>query len=243
MKQPSPDPQNRLFGRPLARTAIVCDFDDTTADRNVATLLLEAFHSHDGSEAAPHWRDTQKRFAAAEITLAEYQEITFSQMTATREEQAHYARNNAALRPGFPELTAFCSQHGVEVAIVSHGLDFYVTAVLQKAGVGHLPVYAVETGESPTGQPTFAYRFASAGCAWAPGNCKCSVVDRFKKRGLRVLYAGDGASDACPARRADFVFARDSLLRACREEGLAHRELTDFHVVLEYLREQDTEVA
>lgn len=241
MINPSPDLQSNPASRRLARTAIVCDFDDTTAERNVATLLLETFHTGDGSTGKPHWRETQKRFVNAEITLAEYQEITFSQITAARQEQAAFACENVSLRPGFCELATFCADNGVEIAIASHGLDFYVTALLDAAGVSHLPVYAVETGELPSGQTTFAYRFTKDGCAWAPGNCKCSVVERYKERGLRVLYAGDGASDACPARHADFIFARDSLLRICRDEGLAHRELTDFHVMLDYLRQLDTE--
>ena len=241
MIHPSPDLQAHSESRPPARTAIVCDFDDTTAERNVATLLLEAFHTGDGSQGNPHWRDVQKRFADAEITLAEYQEVTFSQIATTLEEQATFACDNVSLRPGFCELAAFCTANGVEMAIASHGLDFYVTALLEAAGQGHLPVYAVETGVAPSGQPTFTYRFTKDGCAFAPGNCKCSVVERYKEQGFRVLYAGDGNSDACPARNADFIFARDSLLRVCRTEGLPHAELTDFHVVLDYLRQLETE--
>jgi 2-hydroxy-3-keto-5-methylthiopentenyl-1-phosphate phosphatase len=58
-----------------------------------------------------------------------------------------------------------------------------------------------------------------------------------------VLYAGDGLSDTCPAKQADFVFARDGLLHFCEAHDLPHRELTDFNVILDYLEEVGPEGA
>jgi 2-hydroxy-3-keto-5-methylthiopentenyl-1-phosphate phosphatase len=69
------------------------------------------------------------------------------------------------------------------------------------------------------------------------------VLEEYRERGHRVLYAGDGLSDTCPAKHADFVFARDGLLSFCQAQGLPHRELTDFYVVLDYLEEQGREAA
>ena len=56
------------------------------------------------------------------------------------------------------------------------------------------------------------------------------------------MFAGDGVSDTCPARKADFVFAKDGLLSYCQQQGLPHLELTDFHVVVDYLKKQSIEV-
>ena len=143
-------------------------------------------------------------------------------------------KQHAALRGGFRELAAYCSANDIELAIVSHGLDFYVEALLENADLKHLPYFAVQTGERQ-GRPTFEYNFAREDCPWSPGNCKCHVVEEYQERGHRVLYAGDGLSDTCPARLADFVFARDGLLSFCQAQGLPHRELEDFHVILDYL--------
>jgi 2,3-diketo-5-methylthio-1-phosphopentane phosphatase len=221
----------------------LCDFDDTAADRNVATLLLDAFPKSPFAESNSRWRDLHKQYLNAEISLAEYQENAFAGLPASRERQAAYASANASLRPGFRELAGYCALHGIELAIVSHGLDFYVQALLEKADLAHIPVFAVETGDSPLGDTTFTYRFSQDDCPWMPGNCKCFILEEYRERGHKVLYAGDGLSDTCPAKKAGFVFARDGLLSFCQANNLPHRELTDFNVILEYLEEVGPEGA
>jgi 2-hydroxy-3-keto-5-methylthiopentenyl-1-phosphate phosphatase len=220
---------------------ILCDFDDTAADRNVATLLFNAFPKQPLTATAPRWRELHKQYLNAEISLAEYQENAFAGLTATRSEQASYVQQNANLRPGFRELAGYCALKGIELAIVSHGLDYYVQALLEKEDLGHIPAFAVETGVSATGEETYTYRYAQDECPWTPGNCKCYLLDEYKERGHQVIYVGDGLSDTCPARRADFVFARDGLLSFCQAQGIPHQELTDFTVLLAYLEEQDRE--
>ncbi len=217
---------------------ILCDFDDTAAQQNVATMLLDRFQQAPLSVAAPSWRDLHKRYLQSEITLAEYQEMAFSRMAAPREEQAAYVKQEAELRPGFEELAYYCQKTGIELAIVSHGLDFYVQALLEKSGLDHLPYFAVDTGDRD-GATTFSYKYTKDDCPWAPGNCKCYVLEEYRERGHKVLYAGDGISDTCPARKADYVFARGGLLSFCQAQGIPHSELTDFHVVLDYVRSVD----
>ena len=220
---------------------ILCDFDDTVADRNVATLLLERFHPAQSNGATrAHWRDLYQRAPDGKMGLAEYQEAAFADMGTERGEQAAYVRERVAFRPGFVELARHCAREGIELAIVSHGLDFYIGALLETLGADRVPFFAVETGERD-GRPTFAYRHADPACDWYPGNCKCAVLESYRDRHAQVIYAGDGMSDTCPALRADYVFARDPLLAFCRANGIPHRELTDFHVVLDYLKAMPAE--
>ncbi|MEX2431210.1 MAG: haloacid dehalogenase-like hydrolase [Dehalococcoidia bacterium] len=214
---------------------ILCDFDDTAADRNIATLLLDRFQFGSAPPGALPWRDLHRRFLRRELSLAEYQELSFRDIGVPHAEQAAYVQQNARLRPGFAELAAYCVGNQIGLAIVSHGLDFYIQALLEREGLGDVPFFAVRTGRE-NGATTFEYTFTQAACDWWPGNCKCRIVDDFRSQGHFVIYAGDGASDACPAQRAGYVFARDSLLRFCRANGLAHQELTDFHAVLDYVK-------
>jgi 2-hydroxy-3-keto-5-methylthiopentenyl-1-phosphate phosphatase len=225
----------------LGRMAILCDFDDTTADRNVATLLLSAFAGEQLAGELPGWQVIRQRFLDSEISLAEYQENAFARLNATRGEQTAYVQANADLRPGFRSLAEYCALNGIALAIVSHGLDYYVRALLEKEDLGHIPVFAVDTEVSETGEQTYSYKYAHAECRWNPGNCKCSLVEEYRERGHSVIYAGDGTSDTCPAGKADFVFARDSLLVFCQDQEIPHRELTDFTVLLDYLEQRDRE--
>lgn len=198
--------------------------------------MLDRFHPATSSQSThASWHNFRRRFLDGEITLAAYQEGAFADMGTDRREQSAYVTENAALRPGFAELTRYCGDEGIELAIVSHGLDFYIDALLGASGAADVPFFAVETGERD-GRPTFAYNHADPACAWYPGNCKCAVLESYRERHQQVIYAGDGMSDTCPARRADYVFARGALLGFCRIENIPHAELTDFHVVLDYLK-------
>lgn len=211
----------------LQGAALLVDFDLTASLDNVAEMLLARF-------ARNGWSDLRARFHAGEITLRQYQERAFALVSATTEEMAAYAAKNARLRPGFGELVASCSASKVPVAVVSGGLDFYVEAVLSKNGLGHLPCFSTGT-RNQSGELRYFYPGATSAC-WQWGNCKCAVVQGFRQDGKRVIYFGDGRNDACPAGKADFVFARSRLLEHCRRNGLPHAPLEDFHQVVAAFR-------
>ena len=84
---------------------------------------------------------------AEETTFREYQELAFNAVDATIAEMAEYVKQNAALRPGFRELVDACSEYGHDLKIVSAGVDFYIQALLDANGLGHIPIVAVAARE------------------------------------------------------------------------------------------------
>ena len=108
-RTPSPEwPRGRLS------PAVLSDFDDTAAEQNVAELLLERF----GHQS---WRDVRNRFREGQLTLKEYQEITFTDISADRAAMRDYVMEKANFRPYFQELCAFCLEQEIPLAIVSQG--------------------------------------------------------------------------------------------------------------------------
>jgi 2-hydroxy-3-keto-5-methylthiopentenyl-1-phosphate phosphatase len=43
-----------------------------------------------------------------------------------------------------------------------------------------------------------------------------------------IVYAGDGFSDRCPVRYADFVFAKRQLIKHCQEQNITFFEFNNF---------------
>ena len=203
--------------------AVLIDFDDTAAEQNVAGLLLERFGD-------PTWQAVQDRFRAGELTLKEYQEITFSNIRADRAVMQDYVKEHANLRPYFKEVWGFCLAHGMPMAIVSQGLDFYIRALLDKEGLPQVPVYAVNTQFSPRGI-TYRYHYSRPGQERG-GNSKGLVVERYKEQGHYIIYAGDGRSDLEAAPKADMLFAHRSLAEECRRQEIAYRPFLDFQDIL-----------
>ena len=208
--------------------AVLIDFDDTAAAQNVAEMLLNRFGD-------PTWQEVRQQFRAGELTLKEYQEVTFTNIQASRAAMQGYVKNNASLRPYFRELWLHCQERDIPLAIVSQGLDFYIEALLEQEGFPQVPVYAVETSFYPDGI-TYHYRFAYPGAEHL-GNSKGLVVDRYKKNGHHVVYVGDGRSDFEAAVEADLVFAHSLLADECRRQGIPYRPFSDFGDVLSALQQ------
>ncbi len=212
-------------GQPLA---VLTDFDDTAAEQNVAELLLRRFGD-------PSWEEVRARFRAGELSLKDYQEIAFRGVTAGEQTMAAYVKQNANLRPHFAEMLSYCRSRDIPVAVVSHGLDFYIEAVLRSEGVEGVPVFSVTTSFGPGGIQ-YSYPFAYPGEEHR-GNSKGLIVDRYRAGGRSVIYAGDGRSDLEPAERADFVFAHSVLAEECANRNIPFRPFRDFGDVLTAVKE------
>ena len=208
--------------------AILTDFDDTAAVQNVAEMLLHEF----GDET---WQDVRARFRAGELSLKDYQEITFNDINADLESMKAFVRENASLRPHFRELWEYCQEINSPMAVVSLGLDFYIKALLEKEGAPDVPVYCVNT-RFTAGGISYYYHHAYPGQEEL-GNSKGLIVDRYKQLGYHVIYAGDGRSDFEGAERADTVFAHSFLAEECRRQNVSFRPFNDFGDIMETTKE------
>ena len=229
---------NFVRGDPAGRRppAVLCDFDDTTAGENVAQLLLTHF-SDDGT-----WLRLQEQSRQETITFREYQEQAFAATKASRDDMSSLVKSQATLRPYFKELWQYCLTMDIPLAIVTIGLDFYVDALMDKEGLDRVPTYAVKTSFTPQGVTLeYPHPWDGSGAAtrevcqqW--GNCKCSVLGRYRSKGHSIVYVGDGRSDFCPASMADQVFARGPLAQMCHERDVPFTEFQDFQVVIQSLQ-------
>ena len=208
--------------------AFLTDFDDTAAVQNVAELLLNRFGD-------PTWTDVRQQFRDGKMNLKEYQEITFRNIRADRSAMQHYVREHATLRPYFNDLYQFCRNNDIPLAVVSQGLDFYISALLERDGFADVPIYAVDT-TFEQGRISYHYNYAYPGRE-NQGNSKALVVERYQNEGYYVVFAGDGSSDQEASQQADMVFAHRTLARFCDSEGIEYRPFMDFRSVLLTMRE------
>lgn len=211
------------------KMVVLLDFDDTSADQNVAELLLRKFGKHG-------WLGVREKFRRGDTSLRNYQEEAFRCVEASHREMGDFVGAEASVRSGLVELVDYCFANGIQVAIVSNGLVFYIQALLNQYQVlKDLPVFAVETSNEGT-SVEFGYPYATDTCfEW--GNCKCKVLNLYRDLGYKIVYFGDGTSDLCPSRLADYVYARSSLLEHCLQEHIPCRAFNSFLEPLNDLQE------
>ena len=208
--------------------AVLTDFDDTAAVQNVAEMLLSQF-------GAPDWQAVRARFRAGQLSLTDYQEITFNHIRADRETLCAYVRENAYLRPHFGALHSLAQEYNFPLAVVSLGLDFYIHALLEKEGFPQVPIYCVNTRFAPDGGIRYYYPHSRP--AAEPGSSKALIVQRYQQLGYQVLYAGDGRSDLEAAAVADTVFAHSYLAQECENRSIPYQPFHDFGDILPAVRE------
>ena len=208
---------------------ILCDFDGTAAKNDVGNLLFRTFSdSQQCKEFVKSWRNgliSSKECLIQECRLTR----------VTRQELESFV-DKQELDNFFKEFINFCQKKGLEVEIVSDGLDFYIDRILKNHNLdtkvkfrsNHL-VFLNHNKIFPE------FPYYEKGCG-SCGNCKGYYVRQERKNGNSVIYVGDGYSDRCGAEEADIIFAKRDLLKYCQDNHLQYFEFRDFGDVVRTLK-------
>lgn len=204
----------------------IVDFDGTVAPEDTVDALLRKF-------ARPEWEQLEEEWVRGSINS---QQCMAGQVALVRGEYDRLKEflESVEIDPSFAPFVEFVRSFG-EVVVVSDGLDYPIRHALRKAGID-VPIVA-NAMEFREGGLGISFPYADAECAVGSGVCKCGVSRTFNaERGLPVVLIGDGRSDQCIARVADYVFAKSTLRSICEAEGIRHAPFETFADVLDVVR-------
>ena len=207
--------------------AVFVDFDGTIARRDVQLAILDRFCPHD-------WRRIFLDCLAKGQKSRCYLPAWYRGWKVPPEEIIAFIDQEMELDPHFPSFVDYCQRHGYHLEILSDGLDIYIAYVLGKEGLA-VPYKVNQVDFSKQGA---AIKFANASSCSLCAHCKTASLQEARKDGFTVIYIGDGVSDECPARHADLVFAKDSLLTYCEEHYIPHVPFHTFQDVIEQMPEE-----
>lgn len=202
------EPARRI---PLARECQVwLDFDGTVTRRDLLDDLIQRYAINDS------WKELERRWAAGEIGSRACLEGEFSLLEITAEKLASEL-SRVELDPGAADLLTLLTGRGVDVTILSDGMEPFIRHILTENGIVPPRIRANQVEHSRTSlRPTFPY--GSSACVSGAGHCKCESARTLGAPLKRSIYIGDGRSDLCPARSCDLVFAKGALARALSAE-------------------------
>jgi len=208
----------------------IVDFDGTVAPRDTVDALLDRF-------ADPAWKTIEEEWISGRLNSRDCMQAQLALVTAERPVLEEFFQA-VSIDSSFVNFVRF-AQTFADVAVVSDGLDRPIWIALDKYQVPPVPVFANKL-EFRTRGLAISFPHSDATCVPRSGVCKCSVARSLNAgRGLPVILIGDGRSDLCIARSADHVFAKGSLLKYCRSEGIAHTAFDSFDDVLAVIRTWD----
>jgi len=203
------------------QTVVFCDFDGTIARRDVGYSLFHYFSGGRNDELIPDWK--AGRLSTRECLLLE------AAMVHAKEEEVYRFLEQFELNRGFIEFERLCRANNVELFVVSDGLDFYIRYILKRNNLEQLPVVA-NRGKVENGGITVEFIHRNRNCQRC-GSCKGERIQEYRNRQpqeVRVVFIGDGYSDACATTEADLVFAKKDLEQYCLINDINYYKYDDF---------------
>jgi 2-hydroxy-3-keto-5-methylthiopentenyl-1-phosphate phosphatase len=209
---------------------MVLDFDGTITTEDASEAMLAAF-------ADPSWIEIDLSYARGEIGVAELMNREYALVRVGQIELRDFVLGRIEVRPRFREFADWAKGQGIELVLLSAGLDFYIEAVLEHEGIGgyFTRAYYLQTEFGPEG---IRCRLPSLKRPLEPlADYKRAVVEELRERGRRIAYAGDGDTDRLAAEASDLVFARRKLAAHFRGAGRPFVPFESFDEVLQAMRE------
>jgi len=200
---------------------VFCDFDGTVAVRDVGYCLFHHFSNGKNDSLIPDWK--AGRLSSREILLQE------AAMVHAAPDEIFRFLDQFTLDPTFAPFVALCSANNIEPVILSEGMDFYIDHLLRKHNIQGLQVLS-NGGRFESGGLTISFPHKNRHCRRC-GSCKGERMADFRKKATNdaiIVFVGDGYSDACAAREADIVFAKNDLVTCCEEQDIAYNTYQDF---------------
>jgi 2,3-diketo-5-methylthio-1-phosphopentane phosphatase len=209
------------------KTVVLCDFDGTISVKDMGYVLLNRFSRGD-------WEAIDRDFCAGKIGSREAYSRIARIVRGKEEDIRRFIQDHSEIDPHFVSFYRHCKTRGIDVKIVSDGLDFYIRTMLALHSLPEIPYYA--NGARCLGNDGLdvSFPFLNEECGLC-GTCKKRLVQLHRKEYQRVLFVGNGLSDRCAAREADFVFAKDPLHAYCVCQDIPCRFFETFREVLQDL--------
>ena len=209
------------------------DFDGTISLNDVGDAMFERFGGETCKEIVRQYRDAT--MSAVECFKRECDACGTIQV-----DDLNRFLDEQGIDRSFVDFVQFCREENVAFCIVSDGMDYYIKRILERSGVGDIPYFAnvlqlvpVDSTDRVRLIPSFPYRDEVCDrCAC----CKRNHLLTMSADDDIIIYIGEGYSDRCPARYADIVFAKDDLLRYCRDENISFYEFDIFSDIAARLR-------
>ncbi|MDO8489294.1 MAG: MtnX-like HAD-IB family phosphatase [Candidatus Omnitrophota bacterium] len=207
------------------------DFDNTIATCDVFDNMLLLFSKDD------RWVELEKRWKSGRIGSKTCLEGQLRGMDLNKGSLDAYL-SKIKLDPYFKPIYKLLQAKKIKSFILSDNYDYVLNKILKINKINNLKVYANKLKFSQNKVVT-DYPFKDKDCQIC-AHCKTKNLLAKASKGATIIYVGDGESDACPAKYAHVVFAKDHLLRHLKESKLDYMAFNNLKDVLIYLKRKLT---
>ncbi len=203
---------------------IICDFDGVVTKEDTIHLLFLKF-------GRSGWEDIVHLYRKGKLTILECMAKQVSFLDLKKEDLRDFARVYIEIDPTFKEFLKFLEERDIPIAVVSDGIDRIIFETFLKYSI-KIPYFSNRLkfyGE----KLHLSFPYYRESCALKRGVCKCL----FLNPSCYNIVIGDGISDLCVAKKADFVFAKGRLCGLLDREGITYFRFSNFFEIKEMLKD------
>lgn len=211
----------------LSNCIVFFDFDNTIATTDTFDSLLPRFSKND------RWVALEEMWEKGEIGSKECLEGQLECLHLKKEELDDHL-SKIRLDPYFKKTVDLLNSKKVKTIILSDNFDYILKRVLNFNSIKSIKIYSNRL-KFINGKhiPVFPFRHKSC---WACAHCKTKNLFANVDKDATVIYIGDGRTDMCPAKYSHLVFAKESLLKHCRDRNITHIPYRSLKDVYNYFR-------
>lgn len=199
---------------------ILSDFDGTISFNDVTDTLLTCF----GQQG---WEELEEQWLAGHIGSQKCMCEQVALLDVSLDEM-NTVLNTVEIDLSFIEFVHSAQKMGVQIQVVSDGLDYAIRTILSRYGLGYLPIYANCLWHDGKRGWRLTFPYANTQCVKSSGNCKCAHLKKQEQIFKRSIYIGDGTSDFCVSDKTSIVLAKDKLITYCNAHNIAHYPIKNF---------------
>lgn len=202
---------------------VFCDFDGTISLQDVGEHFFRTF-------AGQQAETSVQRLIGGKITMQQWLTEMCEAIPSISKKDFFDFVDQFTVDPQFKEFVRFCREHGISLSVLSDGLDAYVKRVLSNAELSQVRTFANHAEfvtANGKGELKVTFPFTDSECSLC-GNCKRNHILNSSADEDIIVYIGDGFSDQCPVRYADFVFAKRQLIKYCQKQNITFFEFNHF---------------
>lgn len=214
----------------MENTVLISDFDGTISKKDFFWYAIE--NLLEKTDIQP-WND----YKNGRITHFEALRRIFSKIRSNKEAFDDFIFS-LPIEECFVDTVKYCKTNAIDFYIVSAGADYYIELILRKLKVfddikliANKGVYSQEKGLEMF-KPDASLPYYSENYGVGKGLFAADLRKKYDK----IVFAGDGNPDIEVAKFADVVFARDTLLKLCKDNNITTKEFNSYCNILEYLK-------
>ncbi len=185
------------------KALVLTDFDGTICTVDMGSSVLSHF-------SKKSWDDIDREYVRGALGSREAYAAIAPSIAATSDAVCKFVLKKGKIDSHFVRFCQLAKKKGMDVKIVSDGLDFYIRTLLAKYDLADLDFYSNALTFSNGQGVAIEFPHMNALCGRC-GTCKNKILHEHRLIYEQIIYVGDGHSDVCPSRFADLVFAKDVL--------------------------------